>query len=117
MSVHLPVRHSHRTSARFTALILCSDDLARPVTSLRQQGGEEFSERGPNFVVYVQYIFSGGARKILRVALPPLRSPRYGSEACSSIMAASLPAEEFAKVARGFYCRSLLRNNSMATNL
>jgi len=26
---------------------------ARPVTSLRHQGGEEFSERGPNFLNYV----------------------------------------------------------------
>jgi len=45
----------------------------RPVTSLGLQGGEEFSESGPNFLNYFQYfknvqhIFPGGGRKF-----PPL---------------------------------------------
>jgi len=32
---------------------------SRPVTSLGHYGGGEFSERGPNFLNYVQHIFPG----------------------------------------------------------
>ena len=37
--------------------------MAKPVTSLGQQGGgEEYSERSPNFLNYVQHTFPGGGR-------------------------------------------------------
>jgi len=49
---------------------------SRPVTSLGYQGGEEFSERGPNFLNYVQHIFSGGAKNFARGRSPP----GYGSD-------------------------------------
>jgi len=32
------------------------------VTNLGHQKGEEFSERGPNFLNYVQHIFQGGPK-------------------------------------------------------
>ena len=32
------------------------------VTNLGHQKGEEFSERGPNFLNYVQHIFQGGQK-------------------------------------------------------
>jgi len=36
----------------------------RPVTSLTHQEGREFSERGSNFLNYVQHIFPGGGGEI-----------------------------------------------------
>jgi len=33
--------------------------IIRPVISLEHYGGEEFSEKGPNFLNYVQHIFPG----------------------------------------------------------
>ena len=44
----------------------------RPVTSLGHQEGEEFSERGPNFLNYVQHIFPGVGEKFSRGSAPPL---------------------------------------------
>jgi len=44
-------------------------------------GGEEFSERGPNFVNYVQHIFSGGRKKFQGVSTPCGPSLRPWSEA------------------------------------
>ena len=45
--------------------------VARPITSLEQQVAEEFSERGQNFLNYVQYFqtmsntfFQGGRKKV-----------------------------------------------------
>ena len=43
---------------------------SRPVTSLGAQGGEELSERGANFLNYVQHIFPGGEK--------PPAPPSYG---------------------------------------
>ena len=42
----------------------------RTVTSLGHQGGEEFSERGPNFLNYVQHSFPGGRTFSRGVSLP-----------------------------------------------
>jgi len=59
--------------------------MSRPATSLGTRSGEEFSERGPNFLNYVQYFqtmsdrfFQGGGRQKFMVAWLPLRSNGYG---------------------------------------
>jgi len=55
----------------------------RPITSLGHQGGEEFSESGPNFSNYVQCfqimsnIFFQRGKKFSR-GFAPLRPPGYG---------------------------------------
>ena len=46
----------------------------RPVTGLGHQEGEEFCERCPNFLNYVQNIFPRGAKNFLGGFAPPAPS-------------------------------------------
>ena len=46
-----------------------------PVPSLGHQGGEEFSERGPNFLNCVQHIFPRGAQNFAGGVSPPSYGP------------------------------------------
>jgi len=47
---------------------------------LGTQGRDEFSERGPNFLNYVQHIFPWEAKNFLGCRSTTLRPPNYGPE-------------------------------------
>jgi len=56
---------------------------------LGSPGGEEFSERRPNFLNYVQHIFPGGGAKIAQP--PPLVTGlMYGMLVCNAIIVSTI---------------------------